>query len=126
MNNFLLARLPGLGFHAALTSRNSAAFDILARTGASFSAIRVKSSSSRNVQWGAPNPMGRSFSTATSSAKLAAQAPISIISRTRSEDIRQARLLFERMLGYANHLRLYAEKLGPSGEHLVSCRRLPM
>jgi GH15 family glucan-1,4-alpha-glucosidase len=26
--------------------------------------------------------------------------------------------LFERMLGYANHLGLYAEELGPSGEHL--------
>jgi GH15 family glucan-1,4-alpha-glucosidase len=37
---------------------------------------------------------------------------------SRSGDIRQARLLFERMLGYANHLGLYAEELGPSGEHL--------
>jgi GH15 family glucan-1,4-alpha-glucosidase len=36
----------------------------------------------------------------------------------RSGDIRQARLLFERMLGYANHLGLFAEELGPSGEHL--------
>jgi GH15 family glucan-1,4-alpha-glucosidase len=30
----------------------------------------------------------------------------------------EARLLFEKMLGYANHLGLYAEELGPSGEHL--------
>jgi GH15 family glucan-1,4-alpha-glucosidase len=30
----------------------------------------------------------------------------------------QARLLFERMLGYANHLGLYAEETGPSGEAL--------
>jgi GH15 family glucan-1,4-alpha-glucosidase len=37
---------------------------------------------------------------------------------SRSGDIRQARLLFERMLGYANHLGLFAEELGPSGEHL--------
>jgi GH15 family glucan-1,4-alpha-glucosidase len=37
---------------------------------------------------------------------------------SRSGDIRQARLLFESMLGYANHLGLYAEELGPSGEHL--------
>jgi GH15 family glucan-1,4-alpha-glucosidase len=37
---------------------------------------------------------------------------------SRSGDVRQARLLFERMLGYANHLGLYAEELGPSGEHL--------
>ena len=37
---------------------------------------------------------------------------------SRSCDIRQARLLFERMPGYANHLGLFAEELGPSGEHL--------
>jgi len=37
---------------------------------------------------------------------------------SRSGDIRRARLLFERMLGYANHLGLYAEELGPSDEHL--------
>ncbi len=30
----------------------------------------------------------------------------------------QARLLFEQMLGYANHLGLYAEQTGPSGEAL--------
>ncbi|MEZ0227559.1 MAG: glycoside hydrolase family 15 protein [Planctomycetota bacterium] len=30
----------------------------------------------------------------------------------------KARLLFERMLGYANHLGLYAEETGPSGEAL--------
>jgi GH15 family glucan-1,4-alpha-glucosidase len=30
----------------------------------------------------------------------------------------QARLLFERMLGYANHLGLYAEQTGPQGEAL--------
>ena len=30
----------------------------------------------------------------------------------------RARLLFERMLGYANHLGLYAEETGPSGEAL--------
>jgi GH15 family glucan-1,4-alpha-glucosidase len=29
-----------------------------------------------------------------------------------------ARLMFERMLGYANHLGLYAEETGPSGEAL--------
>jgi GH15 family glucan-1,4-alpha-glucosidase len=29
-----------------------------------------------------------------------------------------ARLFFEKMLGYANHLGLYAEELGPRGEHL--------
>ena len=29
-----------------------------------------------------------------------------------------ARFLFEKALGYANHLGLYAEELGPHGEHL--------
>ena len=30
----------------------------------------------------------------------------------------KAQLLFEKMLGYANHLGLYSEELSPSGEHL--------
>ena len=30
----------------------------------------------------------------------------------------QARLMFERVLGYANHLGLYAEQTGPQGEAL--------
>lgn len=30
----------------------------------------------------------------------------------------EARLVFEQMLGYANHLGLYAEQTGPSGEAL--------
>jgi GH15 family glucan-1,4-alpha-glucosidase len=34
------------------------------------------------------------------------------------ERLDQARLLFERMLGYANHLGLYAEQTGPQGEAL--------
>jgi GH15 family glucan-1,4-alpha-glucosidase len=32
--------------------------------------------------------------------------------------LRQARLLFEQMLGYANHLGLYAEQIGPQGQAL--------
>jgi GH15 family glucan-1,4-alpha-glucosidase len=36
----------------------------------------------------------------------------------KSGDVDKARFLFEKMLGYANHLGLYAEELGPSGEHL--------
>jgi GH15 family glucan-1,4-alpha-glucosidase len=36
----------------------------------------------------------------------------------RSGDLPKARFLFEKMLGYANHLGLYAEELGPHGEHL--------
>jgi GH15 family glucan-1,4-alpha-glucosidase len=36
----------------------------------------------------------------------------------RSGDLPQARFLFEKMLGYANHLGLYSEELGPKGEHL--------
>ena len=30
----------------------------------------------------------------------------------------QARFVFEKVLGYANHLGLFSEELGPSGEHL--------
>jgi len=36
----------------------------------------------------------------------------------RSHQVDKARLLFEKMLGYANHVGLYAEQLGPSGQHL--------
>jgi GH15 family glucan-1,4-alpha-glucosidase len=36
----------------------------------------------------------------------------------RAGDLKQARFIFEKALGYANHLGLYAEQLGPSGEHL--------
>ncbi|MBV9488194.1 MAG: glycoside hydrolase family 15 protein [Verrucomicrobia bacterium] len=36
----------------------------------------------------------------------------------RAGDMAQARYIFEKVLGYANHLGLYAEELGPSGEHL--------
>jgi len=36
----------------------------------------------------------------------------------RSGDPQKARLVFEKMLGYANHLGLYAEELGPHGEQL--------
>jgi GH15 family glucan-1,4-alpha-glucosidase len=46
---------------------------------------------------------------------------IEALTRAGREDaacIREARLLFEQMLGYANHLGLYAEETGPSGEAL--------
>jgi GH15 family glucan-1,4-alpha-glucosidase len=33
-------------------------------------------------------------------------------------DLKRARFTFEKMLGYANHLGLYAEQLGPKGEQL--------
>jgi pentatricopeptide repeat protein len=36
----------------------------------------------------------------------------------RSGELDKARLLFERMISYANHVGLYSEELGPSGEHL--------
>ncbi|HEX4263968.1 MAG TPA: glycoside hydrolase family 15 protein [Verrucomicrobiae bacterium] len=36
----------------------------------------------------------------------------------RAGDLKQARFIFEKALGYANHLGLYAEQLGPRGEHL--------
>jgi GH15 family glucan-1,4-alpha-glucosidase len=38
--------------------------------------------------------------------------------QTIPEKLDQAQLLFERMLGYANHLGLYAEQTGPQGEAL--------
>jgi GH15 family glucan-1,4-alpha-glucosidase len=37
---------------------------------------------------------------------------------SRSGDLEKARFLLEKMLGYANHVGLYGEELGPSGEHL--------
>jgi len=37
---------------------------------------------------------------------------------SRSGQLHKARLFFEKMLGYANHLGLYAEQLGLCGEHL--------
>ncbi len=36
----------------------------------------------------------------------------------RSSDVKMARLHFEKLLGYANHLGLYSEELGQQGEHL--------
>ena len=38
--------------------------------------------------------------------------------RTNPQRLEDARLLFEQMLGYANHLGLYGEQTGPSGEVL--------
>ncbi len=37
---------------------------------------------------------------------------------SRAGDLEKARYFFEKMLGYANHLGLYAEELGPRAEHL--------
>jgi GH15 family glucan-1,4-alpha-glucosidase len=37
---------------------------------------------------------------------------------SRLGDLQQARFIFEKMLGYANHLGLYSEELGLRGEHL--------
>jgi GH15 family glucan-1,4-alpha-glucosidase len=36
----------------------------------------------------------------------------------RTGDLEKARYYFEKMLGYANHLGLFPEELGPAGEHL--------
>lgn len=36
----------------------------------------------------------------------------------RAGDLEKAQLLFEKLLGYANHLGLYSEELGASGQHL--------
>lgn len=37
---------------------------------------------------------------------------------SRAGEVEKARFLFEKMLGYANHLGLYGEELGPRAEHL--------
>src|SRR5262249_16510760 len=37
---------------------------------------------------------------------------------SRMGDLPKARLFFEKMLGYANHLGLYGEELGPQAQHL--------
>ncbi len=39
-------------------------------------------------------------------------------SLSRAGDLDKARFYFEKMLGYASHLGLYAEELGPAGQHL--------
>jgi GH15 family glucan-1,4-alpha-glucosidase len=36
----------------------------------------------------------------------------------RGGDVQQGRFIFDKMLGYANHVGLFAEQLGPQGEHL--------
>ncbi|MGD8329319.1 MAG: glycoside hydrolase family 15 protein, partial [Acidobacteriota bacterium] len=36
----------------------------------------------------------------------------------RAGQLDRARLVFEKVLGFANHLGLYSEQLGPRGEHL--------
>jgi GH15 family glucan-1,4-alpha-glucosidase len=36
----------------------------------------------------------------------------------KAGDEKRARFVFEKMLGYANHVGLFSEELGPSGEHL--------
>jgi pentatricopeptide repeat protein len=36
----------------------------------------------------------------------------------RAGHLDEARLIFEKMLTYGNHLDLYAEEIGPTGEHL--------
>jgi GH15 family glucan-1,4-alpha-glucosidase len=38
--------------------------------------------------------------------------------RVDRQQLKEARLLFEKMLSYANHLGLYSEEIGPSGEAL--------
>ena len=37
---------------------------------------------------------------------------------SRAGDLQAARLVFEKLLGYANHVGLFSEQIGPRGEHL--------
>jgi GH15 family glucan-1,4-alpha-glucosidase len=46
------------------------------------------------------------------------EALVRAAGRTSPRRLRDARLVFEQMLGYANHLGLYSEETGPTGEHL--------
>jgi GH15 family glucan-1,4-alpha-glucosidase len=46
------------------------------------------------------------------------EALVRAAGRTDPRRIRDARLIFEQMLGYANHLGLFSEETGPTGEHL--------
>ena len=63
----------------------------------------------RRARWAAPAPRGYHFSMCTFwYAECLA----------RAGDPLQGRFIFEKMLGYANHVGLYAEEIGPEGEHL--------
>jgi GH15 family glucan-1,4-alpha-glucosidase len=46
------------------------------------------------------------------------EALVKAAGRTDTQRLRDARLIFEQMLGYGNHLGLYAEETGPTGEAL--------
>jgi GH15 family glucan-1,4-alpha-glucosidase len=46
------------------------------------------------------------------------EALVRAAGRTDRQRLRDARLIFEQMLGYANHLGLYSEETGPTGEAL--------
>ncbi|HET7747693.1 MAG TPA: glycoside hydrolase family 15 protein [Vicinamibacteria bacterium] len=46
------------------------------------------------------------------------EALVRAAGRSHGQRLRDARLTFEQMLGYANHLGLYAEETGPTGEAL--------
>jgi hypothetical protein len=78
---------------------------------------------------------GATFESASQCLELACRAPLEIrgdgahaeitlqegetLTRPGRHDrarLNEARLLFEQMLGYANHLGLYAEETGPHGE----------
>jgi GH15 family glucan-1,4-alpha-glucosidase len=46
------------------------------------------------------------------------EAMVRAAGRTDPHRVRDARFIFEQMLGYASHLGLYSEETGPTGEHL--------
>jgi GH15 family glucan-1,4-alpha-glucosidase len=46
------------------------------------------------------------------------EALVRAAGRTDAQRLRDARLIFEQMLGYGNHLGLYSEETGPTGEAL--------
>jgi len=55
----------------------------------------------------------------TTAALTAAGTGTDVATYTRErQGLRKARFLFEKMLGYANHLALHGEELGPRAQHL--------
>ena len=69
----------------------------------------------RVARWNGQTQGGHIFSVAQHSLLVEALARAG---QEIPEKLDQARLIFERMLGYANHLGLFAEQIGSQGEAL--------
>ena len=68
-----------------------------------------------------PSPGALVMSTrppAASIRSITASSPRWLVTLARAGRLNEARLAFEKMLTYANHLGLYSEEIGPTGEQL--------